>query len=380
MHPDDQPSSKPLRIALVCDWFRPRTGGIEMHLEDLAGHLLRAGHEPHLITATPGENGGYPFPVHRLSVPIATRFGFVHTLEAFRKVDALLSGGAFDIVHCHGSILSPLAYGSAYLAQRRGIPTLVTCHSILSYYRRIFRLLDGLMHWSRWPVLYAAVSPTAAGIMRGAGRTLEVHVLPNAVDESQWRLPPAPKDPGEILIVSVMRLSIRKRAHVLIRMLPDLLPHVPANHRLRLVIAGDGRQKPRLVELVGRLGLENVVEFTGTLTRTEIAVLYARADIFVLPTKQEAFGLAALEARAAGLPVVGMMPSGLQDMIEHGREGLLASSDRELQQHLVTLISDLKLRQRISRHNRTTPTAWTWSASLARHLDLYRFARKGRTG
>jgi len=127
-----------MKIALICDWFHPRIGGIEIHLQGLAESLAAAGHQPEIITATPGRIDSYGFPVHRLNVPVKTRFGFICTLEAFRQVADLLKKGSFDVVHCHGSILSPLAYGSMYVAKNLQIPIVVTCHSMLHYYYGCF--------------------------------------------------------------------------------------------------------------------------------------------------------------------------------------------------------------------------------------------------
>jgi glycosyltransferase involved in cell wall biosynthesis len=95
-----------------------------------------------------------------------------------------------------------------------------------------------------------------------------------------------------------------------------------------------------------------------------------------LPTEKEAFGLAALEARVAGLPVVGMRMSGLQHFIEHGKEGLLAADDTELVRHLLSLIENDDLRQQIAQHNRTQDTIWNWQFSLSRHLEIYQKARQ----
>jgi len=368
----------PLRIALICDWFRPRVGGIEIHLQGLAEGLTRAGHEPHVITATPGPATDYPFPVHRLAVPVTERFGFVYTPAPFIQIQALLRRLAFDVVHCHSSILSPLTYGSLYLAKRLGLPAVMTCHSVLKYYWGLFLVADRLWGWSRWPVLFSAVSPTAAAFLEKAGRMAAVHILPNAVHSDRWRLPEVQKDPDEILLVSVMRLSIRKRGHTLIRLLPELLRQCPPNRRLHLTIVGDGTQKPRLERLVCRLGLQGVVDLPGVLDQTVIAALFARSDIFVLPANQEAFGVAALEARSAGLPVVGMGRSALSHFIRHGVEGLLAADDGELGKHLLSLIHDDESRRHIARHNRTTATEWTWESAISRHLELYAQARQER--
>lgn len=364
-----------MKIALICDWFHPRIGGIEIHLKGLAESLQASGHQPEIITATQGFSREYGFPVHRLDVPVKTRFGFITSLAAFRQVALLLKQGSFDVVHCHGSILSPLAYGSLYVAKKLQIPAVVTCHSVLHYYHFFFFLLDCLFGWSKWPVLFTSVSPSAARIMSRAGRMEQVHVLPNAVQESSWRRPHHPHLYNDLTLISVMRLSIRKRAHLLVKMMPEIL-RLSAPRRVRLIIVGDGTQRVFLTGLIKRLGLQDAVELTGSRSQEEIADAFSRADIFALPTNQEAFGLAALEARVAGLPVVGMRMSGLQHLIEDGKEGLLAMDDAEFVRHLVALIQNDKLRERMALHNQTSSTAWNWQFSLARHLEIYEKARR----
>ena len=93
-----------------------------------------------------------------------------------------------------------------------------------------------------------------------------------------------------------------------------------------------------------------------------------------MPSRLESFGLAALEARTAGLPVVAMADTGVADFIHEGREGLLAKSDAELIDKLAQLAKDLDLRQRIVEYNRGTLPPLGWQGVVARHVRLYREA------
>jgi glycosyltransferase involved in cell wall biosynthesis len=102
--------------------------------------------------------------------------------------------------------------------------------------------------------------------------------------------------------------------------------------------------------------------------------LLADSDIFVLPTVRESFGLAALEARCAGLPVVAMRASGVAGLIEHDVEGLLAGSDEELADHTAALVHDADRRTAIANHNRHTTPPFDWPRVIDAHLALYREA------
>jgi glycosyltransferase involved in cell wall biosynthesis len=165
--------------------------------------------------------------------------------------------------------------------------------------------------------------------------------------------------------VSVMRLNAKKRPLALL----DLIANTPESVRLRIV--GDGPLRARLVRSIARRGLASRVELLGHRTREEIRALFAMSDVFVLPSVRESFGLAALEGRCAGLPVVAMAQSGVAELIAHGREGLLAQSDGEFVEHVGTLARDYALRERIAANNRDTTPRADWSSVLPAHLEVY---------
>src|SRR5262249_43009321 len=105
--------------------------------------------------------------------------------------------------------------------------------------------------------------------------------------------------------------------------------------------------------------------------RERIRQLMADSDVFVLPTIRESFGLAALEARCAGLPVVAMRASGVSELIADDINGLLADSDLDLAQRLAQLIRDPSRRESIAMRNRTTRAPFAWPRILDAHLSLY---------
>jgi glycosyltransferase involved in cell wall biosynthesis len=131
-----------------------------------------------------------------------------------------------------------------------------------------------------------------------------------------------------------------------------------------VVLVGEGPLRGRLERLVRRYGLEDCVELAGRLDRSAIRELYRRADLYVAPATMESFGIAALEARCAGLPVLARRRTGIADFVEHGVAGLLASSDRELAAALGAAAGSPELRGRISAHNRAHVPEVGWADVL----------------
>ena len=364
------------KVALVGDWFLPHRGGIEVQMHDLAQQLIASGREVHVFTPVPGPPAYGALRVHRLPGARAPQFGFVYTPAPFRALAGLLRDGGYDVVHCHGSYIAPAAFGGAYVCQKLGLPTVITFHSALLHFGHALAALDRRLHWSRWPVVFSSVSPHLNWGIERLVAPRPVCVLPNAVDVPFWRqAPPSDQRSREVVLITVTRFSPRKRVDALLRIVAALRPRLPRGASLKLVVVGDGSLRRYLQRLAAALGLDDVMEMTGYLPRAAIRDLYARAHLFVSACAVESFGLAALEARCAGLPVVARS-SGSDQFVQHGRGGLLAAGDAELASHLLAAIADPELRLALAQHNRTTTPPFDWERVLPLHLRVYEDARE----
>lgn len=380
MEDDPGGPEKPLKIALVCDWFLPKMGGIELHVRDLALRLIGAGHSVHVLTPVPGPSDVDGIPVWRVAAPLHRFVRLAWHPATFRRMADILRAERYDLVHCHASYVAPFAYGAVPVAQGLGIPVLVTFHSILGRFAPLLAFLERLFGRKGRPVLLSAVSPAVAEGLRPWAGGRAVHLLPNGVDPAFWRVEPAVRGDGEIRIVSVFRMSPRKRGQALLGIVAAVRRRLPAGVKLRLILVGDGIQRRALERRVRGLSLEGVVTFAGYRSRDQIREIFAAADLFVGPTVLESFGIAALEARSAGLPVVARAGNGIGEFIRDSQEGFLARSDAELAERLLGLIADRKLREAIAAHNRQTPPPFAWEEVLAAHLALYRQALRPAAG
>jgi len=362
-----------MKVALVCDWFHPRVGGIELHLHDLAKHLRARGHGVVVITSTRGDAKVDGIRVRRIEAPRAPRFDFLVTPGGISAVGQAIAEEKVDVAHCHVSIVSPVALGGALSAKRRNIPVAVTFHSVVPQTPLLARLVNLSLRTSRWPVCYSAVSERVARDVRPAAGQRPVSVLSNGIDAKYWRVEPIPAKDDTLRLISVLRLNPKKRPLALVditRRLVALLPRC----KVHLRIIGDGPQRASLERAIHRSGLSDHISVVGRQSRDEIRLHFAESDVFILPTVRESFGLAALEARCAGLPVVAMRASGVSELISHGQSGLLASSDEEIAQFVAHLAIDRKRRLAIAHYNRTTTPSFDWSTVVDAHLALYREA------
>jgi glycosyltransferase involved in cell wall biosynthesis len=196
-------------------------------------------------------------------------------------------------------------------------------------------------------------------------------VLGNAVDAAAWRLPVRPVDSDRLVVATVGRLAARKRPHPLLRILRRTRAQLPDRIRLEAVLIGDGPQRPRLDRYVQRHRMGAWVTFTGIATREEIRRAYRDVDLYIAPATLESFGIAALEARCAGLPVLARAQCGIADFIVDGVDGVLANDDDGLLDGLVRLAQDPVLRSAMRQHNSEVTPAFDWPDVMGRTEALY---------
>lgn len=388
-----------MRIVHISDCYLPRLGGIEVQVRALAQAQVARGDEVTVITATPSTEDGFrvedaidfgkqaytairAFVDKRRGHNVSDEPAFPATMEADRdggvdvlRFDAKLPfdtpvhprGTAIireqlqriqpDVVHIHAGVVSPFAWMG--IAAASEFTTLVTVHSM---WGQIAQRGYGFALPNETTFLWSAVSNAAADAVRLATGK-HVVVTPNAIDAAPWRaLEPVEHD--VVHIVAALRFAPRKRSLALVKMLADARRLVPAEIPMRATIAGSG---PLLVQLRRMIAKEQLdwINLPGRLTREQLASLYAGADIFIQPTVQEAFGLAALEARAAGLAVVGMAGSGLSEFVIDGVNGLLVHGDAAMASAIRGLVMNRENTQAMKQFNRTHAPSHNWEHALA---------------
>ncbi len=359
-----------LRIAHVTDFYLPRIGGIELHVSNLAAQQRRAGHHVDVISSNgiePETTGNGPAAPDRVSF----------SPRSIRQATRAVLDGGYDVVHAHAGLATPLTFAVARAASRAGVPTTMTLHSMIGWLRTPYRLLDVVSDWRRWPVAWSAVSSVAAEPLRQLlGPDGVVDVLPNAIDLDAWQpLSPTPRPGRELVVVSVMRLAPRKRPMPLLALLRAARRAIPPDVSLRAVIVGEGRQRPAMQRYLARHDM-GWVTLAGLQNQGTIRGLFRQADLFLAPARQESFGIAALEARAAGLPVLAMACSGIGEFLEPGVGGLLVEDDRSMSAAIAALAVAPADLAAMTAHNRAVRPLAGWDTALARTVGVYERAMR----
>ncbi|MCL2782030.1 MAG: glycosyltransferase [Actinomycetia bacterium] len=377
-----------MRILHFTDSFAPRVGGIERQVANLVRHQRAAGDEVAVVTAVPGPPIEQGIEVIRMRPAQWRVFGSPLALNRLTRRGLAVARAeprADTVLHVHMSVASPLAMHAIQMATRRAIPVAVTVHSMWPS-SKLALFAANLPYWnSPMRATWSAVSTVAS---RQVGQLLPrvgpIAVVPNLVDAEWWCPPSAeamaealPAASGAVHLVTVGRLAKRKRVGPLLSVLEQVRARLPESAPVDVTIVGEGNRRAELTGYLREHRMADWVRMPGQFPPERIRSLLHQCDVFVAPAHRESFGIAALEARCAGLPVVGFRDSGLADFITDGVDGLLVGDDAELVDALTALASDGELRRRLRRTALREPPAIDDAVALRAVERLYQRALGG---
>ncbi|MGH9282397.1 MAG: glycosyltransferase family 4 protein, partial [Acidimicrobiales bacterium] len=262
-----------------------------------------------------------------------------------------------DIVHLHtGTAL----YGGLV---RPAAGTILDVHAPPGegQHGRATERLEGWLARRRWvsPVAHSASVREAAAAAWRLPST-KVELIPLGIPAERWAAPAGgggpgpigPLPPGALVVLYVARIVPPKDVGLFVDVAAQVAAR--AGSPVVFVAVGDGSELPALREEVGRRGLLDVVRFPGTLHGDELVSAYQACHLFLSTSRYESFGLAVLEAMAAGRPVVATAVGGVVEVVDHGRTGLLvpAGDTEGLVSAVLDLLGDAERRARMGQAGR----------------------------
>ena len=338
---------------LMLSWEYPPVvvGGLGRHVHALARHLSALGHE---VVVLCRHDAGTDAATHPTTDSVHDGVRVIRVAEdpahvVFEKdlvawtlamghgmVRAglrLVADWRPDVVHAHDWLVSHPAIA---LAEHLGAPLVATMHATEAgrhsgwLSQRLNQQVHSVEWWlaNRADALVTCSSPMRAEVAHlfevdPAG----IEVIHNGIEPRDWRVSAAAvrrtrerhAPDGAPLILYFGRLEWEKGGHDLLAALPRIRRTHPG---ARLVVAGVGRQSSALVEQARKLRVRRSVDFVGHLSDHGLSAALAAADAVVLPSRYEPFGIVALEAAAAGAPLVASTAGGLAELVVHGETGL----------------------------------------------------------
>jgi len=365
-----------MRIAQVSRQFYPAQGGIETVVRHLSSSLLAAGHQVSVIALNrPFEQSSEALPPHDIvdGIPVR-RIPYWGPRQYAIAPSVLRYVSENDLIHLHSS-----DFFLDYLSWTRPlhrVPVILSTHG-LYFHTGTARSLKKLYFRTETRIALRNVSRVICDsqqdfdLMRQIAPAEKLSVIPNGIDYDRLAaLDDGCRNPN--LLVSVGRLASNKRFDRMLRAFACLLPQHPA---ARLVIIGsDWGCLPSLQSLCQELGIAEQVSFVGEASEMSLVNLMQRAGVWLSSSAYESFGVALLEAMAAGcVPVVQPLPAWSQVLMD-GKEGFVTDFDYP-QEAARVLLQALRLspqeRGHMVSHARLVASQFSWRIIAQQFEQVY---------
>jgi N-acetyl-alpha-D-glucosaminyl L-malate synthase BshA len=338
-----------MRICIVCF---PTFGGSGIIATELA-HLLAKKHELHLVSydrpVRAHEEAGFSFhKVEFFSYPLFERIPCCYSLALVSKLVEIIRSHNLDIIHAHYAV--PNA-ASAYLAKKicnDSTKLVTTLHGTDSY---LVGSHPSYKEVTQFSMQHSDALTTVSEYLKD--RTMaefdisqEIRVIPNFTDPQRFRK--LKKDRKQKIICHSSNFRPIKR-------IPDIIKAfkmISEKINCKLSLIGNGPERPNAENLVKNLKISENVEFLGNVKNVQ--KILGKSDLFLLPSEDESFGLAALEAMSCEVPVVASNIGGLRELISHGLDGFLINvGDVEaLAQHSLEILQNPRMQEEFGNNAR----------------------------
>lgn len=378
-----------MRIGMFINYYTPSKGGMETSVINLSNGLKAAGHEVFIIAPQ--------YPDWQEQDPNTLRCkSFAFTYDGYQYVIPYPLGGKMedavralrlDVIHSHQPF--SLGWDARRFARKFEIPLVLTYHiRYEDYYHYVFlipkRISQAIINQvvNRYcKKCDSIIAPSSAikKLLFDEGIKKSVYVIPSGINIDQFGADTGKREElrrqygvknNEVLLITASRVVPEKNIDFLVRSFA--LIH-QARKSAKLMIVGEGSFRPELEALVKELSLEESVIFTGLLDKEGMIAHYQASDIFVFASLTETQGLVAVEAMAAGLPVVAVKASGIEDMIKSGQDGILTDNQEEnFADNASKLIENAELRQKMAASARRNAQEFCIEPWVARVVNMYK--------
>lgn len=376
------------RVALVSSSYHPYVGGVESHVRHVAAELRGAAIDVEVWTVDRGEHLGVTeldgIEVRHLPTPLPARSGSslasfgTAAPRAWRSWRAAFRSFEPDVVHvqCFG----PNGVYASALARSVRVPLVVSSHGETTADDHGAFTDSALLRVALRRAVAAAAAVTGCSEpvlddLRARFGLVGGTVVPNGVGPVPPLRPTdgsALADPGLVgrrVVLGVGRLGAPKGFDLLVEAVAELDPELDAT----LVLVGDGPERERLQDLGGRLGLGERLRLVGALDEPSVHAWMRRADVVVVPSRTEAFGIVALEAWRAGSPLVATSLGGPASFVTDGVDGILVDpvNTAALAGAVESVLRDGGRARRLADAGLEAVRGYTWTAVADAYRALY---------
>lgn len=376
-----------MKILMLNYEFPPMGGGAGNATDNISKEMVKMGHDLTVLTSGYGDlpkfelkDGVKIYRVFSWRKGIhdcGFRGAYSYLFSAAFKLLSLKKTDQFDIIHYFFSLptgllsLVPWAFRrTPYIVSLRGsdVPYYDIYNSKVHFFNLALKPVNKYI-WKKAKRVIALSESLKTTALKSATNQ-PIGVIPNGVETELFKPNSNGRQPGKQLrLITVSRLIKRKGIDHILKALAEL-----RDEKISLLIVGTGSYEDYLKELCSKLKLNDIVNFYGYCPREELPKLYNNADIFILPSLAESFGLVFAEAMACGLPIIGAKTGGIVDLVLK-ENGILVEPGGidEIKEAIVEMRKKSNdMMQNMGKANRRRiDMYYSWKDVAQKYLDLY---------
>jgi len=381
-----------MKIGMFINYYTPSKGGMETSVINLSKGLEKAGHQVFIFAP---EYPNYKDKKKNIFRYKSFRFNYggyfyVIPIPFISNAEEVVRKLKLDVIHSH----QPYSLGSEALkfSKKLKIPLVFTYHIRYEDYSHYVPLVPESVskkYIRKITTKYSnqcgnIIAPSTAikKMLINRGIKAPISIIPSGINIDNFKKDAGQKnkirkkyniEADDILLITACRLTEEKNIEFLVRSFAKIREK---NNAIKFMIVGDGALKKDLEKIAEELGIKNSIIMTGLVDRTKIVELYQASDIFVFASKTETQGLVAVEAMAAGNPVVAIKASGIEDMVRNNKDGFLTSeSEEEFSESVLKIVNNKNLREEMSAQAKINSERFSIEPWVEKVVELYKLLK-----
>jgi teichuronic acid biosynthesis glycosyltransferase TuaC len=361
---------------------------LDIFIHEQTKEMVRQGLDVHVITTGTSEDlrdeimdGVHVHRVIDSNYKPSCLFFLAFSFKTLRKTIQLNKRLQFDIIHSH--FADHAGFAGVITSKMLRKPFVLTAHGYDVYYNKKLGYGLGSHLLTRFLTRFILKMPDRITVASEAlKRHLKtwnvdpkrVEIISNGInlDCVKNNISPPKRFKDCQVVLTVTRLIPLKNVEYVLEAMPYVVEKFPD---VQYIVVGDGPEREKLERIADKRGLANNVKFVGELKHNELPRYYSMADVFVLPSVHEGFGIVKLEAFAFGVPVIVTDGGGAVEGVSHWENGFIVplNQPKKLAEAIITILSNLELKESMGRRGKEiVMKEYLWEHNVKKVTEMYK--------
>ena len=364
-----------MKILHITTNFYPTIGGIETFVYEVSRKMVEKGHKVYVVTSDKGPSGNEISPKKSNIDDInVKRFPFHSFLRYTRSIKALkfIRSKEWDVIHIHN-----IGFFTDFIPLFKSKAKKIFLHTHGGIFHTKKLSLFKYIYWNTYKIRPISVDKIIAHsdhdfkLFSEIFDKKKIELINYGID---WeKLSKIKNNSNNKTIVYIGRLSSNKRLERIIKILPFIKKEIPD---IKLMLIGsDWGEKNKLIKLAKKLDVVNNINFIGSIPHKKVYDYFSKADVFMLSSDYEGFGISVIEAMAAGLVViVNDIPTMREEIIKDKKDGFIKDFDdyKGVAELTLKVLRDKNLRRTVSSNAKMATKKYRWEKILLKLNELYK--------